>query len=211
MSLGVKPSAVLGYSLGETAGLFALRAWTDRDEMFRRMEASPLFATELAGPCDAARRAWRLPAGETVRWLSGVVDVPAEVVRERLVGRERVYLLIVNTPREAVIGGDRGAVEALVRDLRCRFVPLSGVSTVHCPWCEVEAEYRALHLLPTHARPGIDLRSAWGRRFAPSREQAAESIVAQAPRFRLPHAGAPGLRGRCQRLHRNRPGQLMHA
>src|SRR5205085_602566 len=30
--LGVRPDAVIGYSLGETAGLFATRAWTARDE-----------------------------------------------------------------------------------------------------------------------------------------------------------------------------------
>jgi PfaB family protein len=181
-SLGVKPAAVLGYSLGETAGLFALRAWTDRDEMLRRMEASPLFSTELAGPCDTARRAWRLPANEAVHWLAGVVDVPAEAVRERLAGRERVYLLIVNTPREAVIGGARAAVETLVRDLRCRFVPLSGVSTVHCAVVrEVETEYRALHLLPTTPPVDVDFYSGHrGQRYDLSREQAAESIVAQA-------------------------------
>ncbi len=33
---GVKPtSAVIGYSLGESAGLFALGAWTDRDAMLQ--------------------------------------------------------------------------------------------------------------------------------------------------------------------------------
>jgi acyl transferase domain-containing protein/3-hydroxymyristoyl/3-hydroxydecanoyl-(acyl carrier protein) dehydratase len=181
-SLGVHPGAVLGYSLGETSGLFALRAWRDRDEMLRRMEATPLFATELAGPCDAARRAWRLPAGTPVRWLAGVVDVPAEVVRERLSGREHVYLLIVNAPSESVIGGERAAVESLVRDLRCRFVPLTGISTVHCEVVrEVEAEYRDLHLLPMTPPAGIDFYSAaWGRRYELSREQAAESILAQA-------------------------------
>src|SRR5262249_47603351 len=41
--LGVVPTAAIGYSLGESAALFALRAWTDRDEMFLRLFASTLF------------------------------------------------------------------------------------------------------------------------------------------------------------------------
>ena len=55
--LGVTPDAAIGYSLGESAALVALRAWTDRDELLRRLQSSPLFQTELAGPCDAARQA----------------------------------------------------------------------------------------------------------------------------------------------------------
>ena len=31
--LGIVPDAAIGYSLGESAALVALRAWTDRDEL----------------------------------------------------------------------------------------------------------------------------------------------------------------------------------
>ena len=34
-AFGVRPHAVIGYSLGESAGLFALRVWGNRDEMLR--------------------------------------------------------------------------------------------------------------------------------------------------------------------------------
>ena len=37
---GVKPAAMIGYSLGETTALFASGAWSDRDTMFRRFDAS---------------------------------------------------------------------------------------------------------------------------------------------------------------------------
>ena len=56
VSLGVRPDAAIGYSMGESSALVSLSAWTDRDEMTRRLVASPLFASELAGPCLAARR-----------------------------------------------------------------------------------------------------------------------------------------------------------
>jgi acyl transferase domain-containing protein/3-hydroxymyristoyl/3-hydroxydecanoyl-(acyl carrier protein) dehydratase len=181
-SLGIEPNAAIGYSLGESVSLFALRAWTERDEMLRRLLASPLFVSDLAGECNAARRAWKLAEGESVDWIAGVVPLPADQVREALFGRERVYGLIANSPRETVIGGQRSAVQALVRTLRATFIPLSGVSTVHCPIArEVEQAYRELHLLKTTPPAGIRFYSgAWGRCYEPTRESAAESIVAQA-------------------------------
>lgn len=181
---GVSPSAVVGYSLGETAGLFATRAWTARDEMLRRMKSSSLFTSELAGPCDAARRFWSLPPGEKVDWVLGVVDRPAETVHKALKGAERAALLIVNAPVECVVGGYRSAVEKLVEGLGCVFLPLQGVSTVHFPAAKlVEEKYRELHLFTTTPPKGIRYYSgAFGSAYEPTREKAAESITTQAIR-----------------------------
>ena len=57
-SFGIEPQAAIGYSLGETASLFSLRVWRDRDRMLDRIANSRLFTHELAGDCEAARRAW---------------------------------------------------------------------------------------------------------------------------------------------------------
>jgi acyl transferase domain-containing protein/3-hydroxymyristoyl/3-hydroxydecanoyl-(acyl carrier protein) dehydratase len=183
-SLGVEPKAVVGYSLGETAGLFATRAWTARDEMLRRMKSSSLFVSDLAGPCDAARRFWRLPADEKVDWVLGVIDRPAASVHQAMKGAERAALLIVNTPFECVVGGYRSAVEKLVEGLGCVFLPLQGVSTVHFPAAKlVEKQYRDLHLFPTNAPKGIRYYSgAFGKAYEPTRESAADSITTQAIR-----------------------------
>ena len=62
LGLGIAPDAAIGYSMGESAALVALRAWTNRDELAGRLQSSPLFATQLSGPCEAARRAWEYPA-----------------------------------------------------------------------------------------------------------------------------------------------------
>ncbi len=179
---GLSPDAVIGYSLGESSGLFALRAWTGRDEILRRMAASPLFRTELAGPCEAARRAWGLAQGEPVDWVAGIVPCPAAQVRTALAGRSRVYLLIVNTPGEVVVGGRRDEVRRLVRDLGGRFLPLPLVSTVHCEVArQVEGAYRALHLLETSPPPGVRFYSgATARAYVPDHDSAADAIVAQA-------------------------------
>ena len=86
--LGVFPDAAIGYSLGESTALVALRAWTDRDELWRRLRSSPLFHTELAGQCAAARRLWQVPASEPVDWIAGIVPRSAEAVRRAIRSRK---------------------------------------------------------------------------------------------------------------------------
>ncbi|MCW8133015.1 MAG: type I polyketide synthase, partial [Planctomycetota bacterium] len=179
---GVKPDACLGYSLGESAGFFGLRAWKARDEMYRRMRASTLFTMDLAGPCNAARKSWGLPLGEQAGWTVGIVARPAAQVRELLDGRERVYLLIVNTPQECVIGGQRAAVEAAARDLGVPLLEVSGVTVAHCDVvAEVAQSYRELHDFETTPPPGVTFYSgSWGRAYDLDRDSAAETILAHA-------------------------------
>lgn len=181
-SLGVQPQAAIGYSLGESAGLFSLGAWTDRDLMLRRMNDSTLFTDDLAGPCHAVRQAWQLKEGEAVDWSLGVVDLPAVEVRRALKNRNRVYLLIVNTPGECVIGGDRKAVERLVEKLACRFFEIHGVTTVHCEVAKPVAKpYHDLHLFKATPPAGVTFYSgAWGRPYEVTTENAAASILAGA-------------------------------
>ena len=179
---GVEPSAVIGYSLGESTALFAMRAWRTRDEMYGRMRQSPLFQSELVGRCEAARRAWALAAADTVDWRSVVVNRREDAVRDALAGVDRAYLLIVNAPDECVIGGQRGAVDGVITALGCEAVDLAGASTLHCPIARsVEDAYRELHLLATTPPDGVRFYStAQARSYTVDRTSAADAIVAQA-------------------------------
>ncbi|QXE92021.1 type I polyketide synthase [Geomonas subterranea] len=179
---GINPSAVISYSLGESAGLFATRTWTERDLMLTRMKASTLFTRDLAGECRAAREAWGEPEGKEINWSIGVVDAPAREVRRALKKTSRVYLLIVNTPDECVIGGDVKWVKHLVAMLDCRFFPLQGVTTVHCEVArQVANAYRDLHVFNTTPPAGVTFYSgAAGSAYQVNRRSAAESILAQA-------------------------------
>ncbi len=177
VSLGVKPDATIGLSLGESSSLFGLRVWTDRDEMFRRIRGSSLFDTDLAPPYDAARKCWDL---DSVDWVSGVLAASADDVQSLLRPGLRAYLLIVNTPTECVIGGLRADVDTLVAALGKTLLPLSGVTLAHCEAGQpVEEAYRALHTLPTTAIPGLEIFSgAWARPYAATSASAADSITA---------------------------------
>ena len=179
---GIRPEAVIGYSLGESAGLFSLRTWQDRDGMEERLNASTLFTKDLAGPCNAARSVWGLTPGEKVDWILGIVDASAEKVQNVLASKGRVYLLIINTYRECVIGGDRCQVEEVIRELGAHFFPLHGVTTVHCPVVKpVASSYRDLHVFPVAAREGVTFYSgASGQGYQVTSEKAADAILAQA-------------------------------
>ncbi|MDY0268856.1 beta-ketoacyl synthase N-terminal-like domain-containing protein [Trichloromonas sp.] len=179
---GVEPQLVSGYSLGESAGFFSFSVWKDRDSMARRLRESTLFTEDLAGSCQAARRTWKLPPEEEVDWTLGLVAAPAEEVRQALAGEERVYLLIVNTYEECVIGGRRIDLERVVKRLGATFIPLRGVTTVHCPVADqVAHRYRELHRFPTTPPEGLRFYScALGRSYPLDENSVADAILGQA-------------------------------
>jgi PfaB family protein len=178
----ITPAAVIGYSLGESTGYFAMGVWPERGEMLRRMQQTDLFTGQLAGPCHAARKMWDVPADESVDWCVAVVNRSADSVRPIVDRHPTARLLIVNTPDECVIGGRRPYVRAVINSLDCEAIYLDGVVTVHCDALEpVADDYRQLHLFPTHRPENIRFYScARGRAYEPTGETAARSIVKQA-------------------------------
>ncbi|MBW2514518.1 MAG: type I polyketide synthase, partial [Deltaproteobacteria bacterium] len=176
------PRAVIGYSLGETAGLVAMGAWKDRDHLLKRMLESPLFKTELTGPCLSLKRAWNIDPEKPFEWQVMALDRPVDDVMPVVKQFPLTRLLIINSPREAVIGGEKESVWKVVKMLGCNAVTLDGVVTVHCDALRPVAEaYRQLHLHPTN--PPGDMRfysCAWGHAYELTREKTAASIVEQA-------------------------------
>ncbi|MEN8244753.1 MAG: beta-ketoacyl synthase N-terminal-like domain-containing protein [Thermodesulfobacteriota bacterium] len=178
----LNPRAVIGYSLGESAGLFASRAWKDRELMLSRMLESDLFRTELSGSCQSIRKAWNIPQGHPFDWKVAVVNSPAQTVASVVNSYTYAALLIVNTPFECVIGGDEAQIREIIAALKCDAVFLDGVVTVHCDAVlPVAAAYRALHELPVDPPEGMTFYScARAKSYPLSSKKAADSILAQA-------------------------------
>jgi PfaB family protein len=178
----ITPSAVIGYSLGESTGYFAMGVWPERGEMLRRMQQTDLFTRQLAGPCNAARKMWDIAPDEDVDWCVAVVNRSADTVRPTVDRYATTRLLIINTPDECVIGGRRQDVSSAIKELQCEAIYLDGVVTVHCDVLKPVADaYRQLHLFPTHRPEGIRFYScALGRAYDLTSEKAASSILNQA-------------------------------
>jgi len=177
-----QPKSVIGYSLGETAGLVAMGAWKGQDHLLKRMVESPLFKTELTGSFHSLRKAWGMDPEKPFEWQVVAVDRAADVVKQAIKQFPLTRLLIINSPRESVIGGEKKSIQKLVKKLSCNAVVLDGVVTVHCDAVKpVQDDYRQLHLHPIDPPENVRFYScAWGQTYDLTRENAAESILAQA-------------------------------
>ena len=178
----IKPQAIIGYSLGEVTGLIAMQAWPDRDMVLDRMVETDLFQTQLSGPFLSARKAWGINSEDDFTWRACVVNRSAEAVQAAVKDIPDTRLLIVNTANECVVGGNKNKIDTLIRRLSCQAIDLNGVISVHCDALSPVAEkYRALHVFPTVAPPGVRFYScANGRSYQPTTDKAADSILAQA-------------------------------
>ena len=176
---GIEPDAMLGLSLGESVLLLASGTWADHDGLWRRMRESPLFQSELAGECRAARRYWNLSPDEPVDWLTVVVPKPIAMVQEAIANEPRVSILIINAPGEVVLGGQAPAISRVLEKIKCRKLPVGIVSTMHAPLAlSVRNEYFSLHTLPIHDPAPLRLYSAvFGGAYVPTPESAAEAIT----------------------------------
>ena len=178
----IRPQAAIGYSLGESAALFALEAWPERGQMLKRMLASELFTSDLSGPCRAARKAWQVPEHEEVHWTVAIIKGKADEVRKAIAPFATARLLIVNAPEECVIGGRRQDVERAVQVLGARPFYIQGIITVHCEALgPVQDAYNELHLFPVTPPDNIRFYSnAFQGAYQLTSEKAAESILKQA-------------------------------
>ncbi|MFQ5655661.1 MAG: hypothetical protein ACE5GW_13145, partial [Planctomycetota bacterium] len=83
-AFGVEPRTVIGYSLGETAGYFALRAWRDRDGMLERMlcaRRSPVGPGSSSSSSTPPMSAWSGANGW--RWRHSSRSSSAASIRSR--------------------------------------------------------------------------------------------------------------------------------
>ncbi len=176
----IKTDLVLGYSLGESTALVAMGYWADRDGLWHALEGSTLFKEDLVGKRQAIALSWGMEPGKVPDWLVGLVEKSPEDIEPYLVDFDRVYLLIINSPNECVIGGDATQVKKLVKQLNCRLFPLSTeTAAVHCEAARPIADaYRRFHLLPTKpmATPFV-YSASFGSAYEVTKEAASEAIT----------------------------------
>ncbi len=177
--LGLRADATLGYSSGESNALMALGAWNDMEALCRDTVECGLFTEQLAGRFAALRRTW----GTHGEWAGWVLGAPAEDVRAAVATEERVYLTIVSSPEDVVIGGEAAACRRLIERLDAPAHPLGYPMVAHCPVVETVAkEWLELHRRPTAPVPGVRFytHADGGRWYEPTSERAAQAILGQA-------------------------------
>jgi PfaB family protein len=183
-SFGIHPTSALGYSLGEISMMFAAGVWTQGDETSATLRASPLFHTRLAGPQNAVREYWNLPAlnGHTPSsplWGNYVLMAAPDKVREAMSAEPRVYLTHINTPRQVVIGGDPDSCRRVIDALKCTSLQAPFDYVLHCdPMHSEYNELVRLHSWPVAGQTEMALYSAANFQPLPMDSQAAAEQIA---------------------------------
>ena len=85
----------------------------------------------------------------------------SKAIEDELQKHKRVYLVLINSPMEAVIAGEPSACEAFIRKLRCESRQIPVTDVVHCE--PVQSEYEEIKKVHTNkvvGRPNIKFYSA---------------------------------------------------
>ncbi|MFT7393185.1 MAG: acyl transferase domain-containing protein, partial [Candidatus Azotimanducaceae bacterium] len=179
--LGLKPSAAIGYSSGESNVLYAFGVWRDMDAMRREIDETRMLTNEIAVDFDAVARAWNVDRADWAVWN---VLAPIDDVRAAIADEPRVHLMLINTERDLVIAGDAQVCRRIVDTFgaqRCR--PVGYNLACHVP--EVAAEFHQpwldVHTRDVTAAPGVRFYSnGVGGAYDVSTENCAAAITRQA-------------------------------
>jgi len=162
-TFGVTPGSAFGYSLGEGSMMWGMGVWRDADTSSANLNASPLFTERLAGPMNAIRAAWGIPAGTPTDdfWAAHFIAADVDAVRAAVAQENRVYLTHINTPTEVMIAGDPAACERVVAALGTESMKAPFTVAIHTPAMMSEfGEFRYLHDLPVTPVDGVTFYSA---------------------------------------------------
>ncbi len=160
----IQPQAAFGYSQGELSGMmYALGGWRDNNMLSEGLATSPLYQTQLTGPCLAARKLWNLPLNLPTKsvWCSYVLKASVTAVKAILKQEKCVYLTFINTPQEVTIAGDPNACLRVIKALQCKHFLIPFDNASHCE--VAQSEYEALvqiHLQKVYNVEGITFYSA---------------------------------------------------
>ncbi len=179
--LGLRPTAAIGYSSGESNSLYAFGVWTDCAAMRDEIEASGMMRSELGVEFTAVARAWGV---ESAHWAMWNTLAPLDEVRAAIADEPRVHLAIINTATDAVIGGDAAGCRRVVDSLgprRCRRVAYNLACHVpevaqefHQPWIDV-------HTRAVTPAPGVrHYSNGTNSAYEVSTEACASAITRQA-------------------------------
>jgi PfaB family protein len=181
--LGLKPHAAFGLSSGETNSMFALGVWEDMDALLEEIDRSELYHSALGVDFNSVKEYWELAQDEEMNWENWRVLAPVEKVRELISKEGRVYLTIVNTKDDCVIGGDSEACARILRSVGMdKAMPLHHDIAVHCaPVKPFETIWRKLHTRKVNTVSDVRFYSNYlDGVYSPTSDTVADALTGQA-------------------------------
>ncbi len=162
----LQPSAATGYSLGEVSMLAAWNVWQGSDALIHRLQASRLYQDRLVGEMHIIRDAWPTEdkpykERESTRWACYLLKIPREVAVQAVETEPKVFIMLVNTPNEVVIGGQPDACLRIINQTKADAMRLPFNIVMHNKL--LFSNYDDLvriHTFPPHNQPNLNFYSA---------------------------------------------------
>jgi acyl transferase domain-containing protein/3-hydroxymyristoyl/3-hydroxydecanoyl-(acyl carrier protein) dehydratase len=182
-TLGLRPHALLGLSSGETNALFALGLWDDMGGMLREVQASGLYDVHLAGQHQAARAHWTQQGLPGMAWENWYVSDTPERVRAAMRDIPAIYLTILNSASDCLVGGSADACMTLAGRLgHGRMIRAGFDLACHAPVVEpIELLWKGLHTRSVAPVDGLRIYgNAWNRSYLADTATVADALTRQA-------------------------------
>ncbi|MBU2513228.1 3-hydroxyacyl-[acyl-carrier-protein] dehydratase FabA [bacterium] len=147
-AFGIQPDSAFGYSMGEVSMAFSLGLWQNTDKIHTVLNSEPLFLERLAGAMKTAREAWNLPLDQTGEnqdspWEAFIITHDIEAVKQAVQKEDRVFLLLINSPGEIVLGGEKKACQKFIQSNNIAVTPAGLFDIIHCEL--VKKEYESIY------------------------------------------------------------------
>merc|ERR1711871_86470 len=168
--LGIKPKAAFGLSMGEVATLFAFSNAnsSQSDEMTRRLNASPVWTSELAVKFNALRKSWGIGPNVPVSefWRGYLLHAPRTKVEPVVRNFEHVRIVIVNDARTVIIAGLPAGCKQVAKKLGAQMNEIPQGMVGHCdfvkPHCGAIQYVHDMLSVPNLQEEGVVLYTGVG-------------------------------------------------
>jgi len=179
--LNITPQAVLGLSSGETNSMFAFDVWSDMDGLFKDIKASGLYDQSLGGDFQIVQQHWG--SVEPIQWDNWRLLASVSEVSKAVAAESRVYLTIINTKFDCVIGGDRAACQRVLKLFPdAQSLPLGHDIAVHCAAVEpFKDQWHRIHTRKSNPPENLRFYSNYyGDSYDLSTTSVADALTGQA-------------------------------
>ncbi|OUS23753.1 hypothetical protein A9Q99_27340 [Gammaproteobacteria bacterium 45_16_T64] len=179
----LEPNAGVGYSMGEVSMYVALDAWTDPGCLSEPLADHPTFKHNITGELYALKDFWGLAKTDesgTKLWNTYSLRGNPEEVSKVVAGEEKVFLTIINTPDNMLIGGDPEGCQRVVKKLGTRAMSLELASAIHS--APAKAEYDRivdLYSIDVNERSSVRYYSTSVYKAVPHRTKAIANSIAK--------------------------------
>ncbi len=162
--LGIQAQSAFGHSMGELSMLFSSGTWKSTDQMSATLHETATFKTRLVGEMDVVRKAWDLPPpsdNEAPIWGTYTLRTDAKTAQAVIDAEPKVFLIMINAPKEIVIAGDDVACRRVVKALKWKLFPVPIKDVVHNELVRAEFEpLKKLHTMPVTLGSTMDFYTA---------------------------------------------------